>query len=205
MKLPEINVQSSYATNEYGKIFYNTLIAYRPNCPVELGVLNGYSTIYIGMALKYVSENLGHKRCLYSYDIFEDYQYNHGELERVRKLVSDFDLNEYISLNKKDAFEVYKDYEPWQVDFLHVDLSNTGKTFKRIIEQWDPVLRPNGMIMFEGGSEERDNVEWMKKYKKEPIKPAIEKDPEITRRYIYGTYWPFPSLTVLIKKLEKGE
>ena len=52
------------------------------------------------------------------------------------------------------------------------------------------------MILLEGGSAERDNVDWMRRYKKPAIAPALA---EITERYpdwSLNVLQPFPSLTI---------
>ncbi len=68
------------------------------------------------------------------------------------------------------------------------------------MEQWDEKIPVGGIILFEGGTEERDQVEWMTKYKAAPIKPAIENNPIIKARYSYFIYTDFPGLTMLLKR-----
>ena len=52
----------------------------------------------------------------------------------------------------------------------HIDISNTGEIIENVINAY-----PNKTILFEGGSKERDNIEWMVKYKLKPISP-IQKE-----------------------------
>ena len=54
----------------------------------------------------------------------------------------------------------------------------------------------NGIVILEGGSEERDNFEWMKKFNFPKIKPVID---NIKSKYEVHVLQPFPSMT-LIKK-----
>jgi len=54
--------------------------------------------------------------------------------------------------------------------------------------------------LIEGGSIERDNIEWMKKYNCPPIREEIDTNPIISKYYIYGTYFEFPSITVMLRK-----
>jgi hypothetical protein len=62
-----------------------------------------------------------------------------------------------------DYFEWLKN--PESFDLIHLDISNTGDT---ILKTYN--LLPKGsIVMFEGGSIERDNIEWMKKYNATPI------------------------------------
>ncbi len=188
-------MRSSYIENNYDEVFASILTAYKPLLAVELGVLDGYSTLAIGKALK--KNNLAGSH-LYAYDLFEDYPYKHGNKEAVEEeivLVKDF-----VTLEKADAFTVHEKYKDDIVWFLHVDLSNDGDIVKRILEAWTPKLVIGAVVLFEGGTEERDNVEWMKKYNKKPMKPEIESNDIILHNYIFGTYSKFPGLTMLIKK-----
>ncbi len=61
-------------------------------------------------------------------------------------------------------------------------------------------MAPRGILCIEGGSEERDNVEWMKKYNHPSIKEEITNSKILNKCYIYGTYFKFPSLTVGMRK-----
>lgn len=205
MKVRVQTLESSYVENNFGEVFYNTLLAHKPFCAVELGSLHGYSMYHIARALKENSlfhQVHGH---LNAYDLWEDYPYNHGSLSQVEALLKEKKLDEFVSLFKADAFEVYKEYEDNSVEFLHVDISNTGEIFNKIFDQWDSKICCRGLFLFEGGSEERDQVEWMIKYNKTPIRPAILEHSEFNRRYDYGIYLKFPSLMVGIKKLNEGE
>ena len=49
-------------------------------------------------------------------------------------------------------------------DLLHLDISNTGNTIVNIHNKY-----PNSKILFEGGTLERDNIEWMVKYNCRPL------------------------------------
>jgi predicted O-methyltransferase YrrM len=186
---------SSYKENNYGEVFYNLITTYPPSIAVELGVLDGYSLRYIAAGLK--KNKLGH---IDAYDLFEDYEFKHGNQLEVQSMLIKEGLQDYVTLFKGDAFEAYKKYQDNSVYFLHVDVSNTGETVRKIIEQWHPKIVYGGIILFEGGSEERDIIEWMVKYKKEPMKPEIEKNLIINSKYIYGTYLKYPSLTMLMKR-----
>ena len=50
--MKKLNVRSSYIQNDYGKLFQALISVMKPNTCVEIGVLDGYSTIQIGLALK---------------------------------------------------------------------------------------------------------------------------------------------------------
>lgn len=171
---------------------------YKPHLAVELGVLHGYSTLAIleGMKANCHGE-------LHSYDLFEDYPFNHGSMEEVRARIEAAGYpccGVNYQLRKMDAFMVHELYPENSVGFLHVDLSNDGDIVRRIMELWDPKMVYGGIICFEGGTEERDRVEWMVKYGNAAMKPELEKNKIIEDKYVMGTYLEFPGLTVLLKK-----
>ena len=177
-------------------------MGWKPNCQVELGVLDGYSTLHIAQGLKELHQlkyTNGEKK-FKAYDLFEDYKFKHGSKEEVEKMLTDNGVIDYVNVIKGNAYEVYKNHTDKSIDFLHVDISNTGKVLKDILELWHPKIMDKGLILFEGGSEERDCIEWMKKYNAPSIKKEIETNPIITEFYQYGTYFKWPSLTILLRK-----
>jgi hypothetical protein len=52
---------------------------------------------------------------------------------------------------------------------MHLDISNTGDIISQTYNALQDKIKNGSIILFEGGSEERDNVEWMVKYKATPI------------------------------------
>jgi len=192
-------MRSSYIRNNYGAIFEKTVEIFLPHKCVEIGILDGYSLLHIAKGAKKAVEASHHRMNIDAYDIWEDYPYNHGSMEEVRKMLDERGIGEFVTLHKKDAFTVYEDYSDHSVCFLHVDLSNDGEVLRRIVEQWDDKLSFGGLFFFEGGSEERDSVEWMKKYNKKSIRSEIISNPILNKKYIYATYNAFPSLSVFLK------
>ena len=192
-------MRSSYEQNNFGEVLYNIVTAFRPANAVELGVLDGCSSLHIAMALR---DNIkrGVVAQLDSYDLFDDYQYKHGDKAEVEKMLKRENLDTIVNVYKADAFKVHASYQDNRIYFLHVDISNTGDIIRKIMELWHPKMVIGGLILFEGGSAERDKIEWMVKYKMAPIKPEIETNKIINDNYIYGTYLKFPSLTCLLKK-----
>lgn len=193
-------MRSSYVDNNYDAIFEKITQIFLPQRCVELGVLDGYSTLAIAKGIKKAVKLSQHKSHIYSYDIWDDYEYKHGDIEKVRNLIIDNQVEEYVTLFKKNAFEVHEDYEDHTVCLLHIDISNDGDILNFMVDRWNDKLTYGGMLLFEGGSQERDEVEWMIKYNKKPIKPELETNAILNKDYIYGTYLAFPSLTVAIKK-----
>lgn len=193
-------MHSSYITHNYADVFKAIISAFNPVVCVELGVLEGYSAIAIAKGLKDNLEKHAVRGHLNGYDLFDDYPYRHSSIEATLANIDQAGLSEWVSLEKADAFEVHNLYGQNSVHFLHIDLSNTGSTIRTIMDLWDDRMAVGGIICFEGGSEERDRTDWMVKYDLPPIKPELETNPIIENKYIFGTYFKFPSLTCLLKK-----
>ena len=193
-------IRSSYSKNGFGRVFYETIREFPPRLVVELGVLDGYSTLCIAMALFMNFYKDGTIGKLFAFDLWDDYPYKHGDIEEVQKMLERAGVEEFVYLAKGDAFQVAKQFEFGSVHFLHVDISNTGGTFSKVMKFWHERMDMNGVIFFEGGSIERDQIEWMQKFQKSPIRQAIINDGTANSKYIYGTYEEFPSLTVMIRR-----
>jgi len=192
-------MRSSYIENNYGPIFEKTVEIFMPHKCVEIGILDGYSLLHIARGAKNSKERNNHTPIVHAYDIWEDYQYKHGSAVEVQKLLDDNGVDEFVTLHKRDAFKVHEDYDINSVCFLHVDISNDGEILREIVDLWDNKLSFGGLFFFEGGSEERDNIEWAKKHNKKPIRPEIMSNPILNKKYIYATYNAFPSLSVFLK------
>jgi hypothetical protein len=57
-------------------------------------------------------------------------------------------------------------------------------------------IKKDGVIILEGGSKERDEVEWMNKYNKPKITPILKKYKDDLKIKIIGS---LPSLTIILK------
>ena len=120
-------MRSSYIKNNYAPLFELTTEAFLPQKCVELGVLDGYSTLAIARGLKRASIVSNHVSHLHAYDLWEDYPYKHGRMVDVQDALNLSNVSQFVTLYKKDAFDVYKGYEDLSVCLLHVDLSNDGE------------------------------------------------------------------------------
>lgn len=193
-------MKSSYEKHNYAEKFTSIVLAFKPSLCVELGTLHGYSTIAMARGLKRNKELKENAGILHAFDLFEDYPFNNAKQAETQKSIDEAGVPEFIKLHKEDACRAHEHYPNNSVSLLHVDLSNTGEIVRKIMELWDPKMVVGGLILFEGGSKERDQVEWMIKYNKEPIKTELDSNEIIKAKYVYGTYLDFPSLTVLLKK-----
>ena len=190
---------SSYAQNHYGEIFEDIVRTHDVHKIIELGVLYGYSTTHLAKGLSDNKIRLGKQGHLDAYDLWDDYPYRHTTLAGTQRIIDENGLTDFITLNKGDAFEAYKNHPDGSVCMMHVDISNTGETIRKIMAVWDAKVRPGGIILFEGGSVERDNIEWMVKYGKPPIRAELKNNPIIQKSYAVKTYDMFPSVTMLCK------
>lgn len=172
---------SSYEKSNYGDLFSGFMRVYQPKKVVELGTKAGYSAYHMARGLK-----ANGKGRLYCYDLWEKYPYH-----SVPKSVAVKNLRKFkniVTLKQRDAIGVDKLYK--SVDILHVDISNDGEKLGAIIPRW--VNKVRQLIIIEGGSEERDKLNWMIKYKRPPIRPWLQK-------YSHFTFEPFPSVTLINK------
>lgn len=165
MNYIEPYIDSSYRINNIGKTLYETVLKYKPKVIVEFGVLYGYSAICMAQALDYL-QNKGH---IYAYDLWENYKYKHSTKKETLNTIKNHGVDKYIHLwdlyGENDIYSILK-YNDF--DLVHIDISNDGE----IIERCYNILKnTNTIMLFEGGTEERDNVEWMKEYNKTPICP----------------------------------
>ena len=157
------DVYSSYRKNNIGQTLYDIVTKLKPKKIIEIGVLEGYSTISMAQALKDLDEG----GIIYSYDLFENYQYRNCAMDDVWDNVNKYGVQKHVRLH-------YKSFDEWltdmyDFDLLHLDISNDGDIISKIHNKY-----PNQKVIFEGGSVERDNIEWMIKYKKTKITEVQE-------------------------------
>lgn len=163
MKYQNPDIESSYRENDIGKTFYDLVLHHKPKKIVEIGILHGYSTIAMAMALDELGE--GH---IFAYDLFEDYPYKHGSIEGVMKNLKRYGVEKYVTLTKKNFDQWIAQPEPF--DLLHVDISNNGDIIEKLYAAVKKDIERGAIVIFEGGSEERDQVEWMSKYNKRAMR-----------------------------------
>lgn len=190
---------SSYDVNNYGLVFMSLILAKEPLFVVECGVLDGYSTLNIASALKFNYKSKGITSTFFSYDLFDDYEYRHGNYKDVSNMLNSNDLMFHYNLVKCDAFEASKNHKDDTIDFLHFDISNDGDILLKMLDVWGKKIRTDGIIAFEGGSIERDQG-WIKKYNKKPIRPELLNNPEVYNNWSIQIFEEYPSLTLMWRK-----
>ncbi|HAT68012.1 MAG: hypothetical protein A2481_02005 [Candidatus Yonathbacteria bacterium RIFOXYC2_FULL_47_9] len=169
-------IESSYSENDLGRTLYDLVLKHKPKKIVEFGILYGYSTVAMAMALDEVGA--GH---IYANDLFEDYSFKHGTKEEVQNNIDRYGLTKYVTLGKKNFDEWLK--QPEEFDLLHVDVSNKGDTIERLYEAVKGQVARGAIVVFEGGSKERDNVEWMLKYNSKKIRDTAVPFEVIDKRF----------------------
>jgi len=174
-------MNSSYNNKvTFGDILNSIVFTLNPKKIVEIGILEGFS-------LQRFAESSNSNTIIHAYDIFEQFNGNHAKKDSLISLFKDYDN---VSINYGDFYEVHKTIN--NVDLIHIDIANNGDVFEYAIKNYLPKLSENGIMIMEGGSEQRDQVEWMIKYNKPKIQPVVKK-------YGLKVVGTFPSITIIKK------
>jgi spermidine synthase len=146
---------------------------------VEFGILDGFS---LRCLEKYTKDAK-----ITAYDIFEDFNGNHAVEERVRRDFADT----RVDIRRGDLYDVLPKMEEKSIDVLHVDIANDGDVYEFVLKHSNKV-KAGGIILMEGGTKDRDGVDWMVKYDKRKIKPVIDACP-----FPHATVGTVPSMTII--------
>ena len=178
-------MKSSYNNSITYKEFLDGLVFCKnPKTIVEFGILEGLS-------LNSFIENSGPSCKIKAYDIFEEFNGNGANKDQLLKR---FAKHENIMIEYGDYYKKYTEIEDSSIDILHIDIANNGDVLEFTIEHYLPKLSKNGLLIFEGGSNERDNIEWMNIYNKPKIRPIIDK---YKNKYKFLTIGNIPSITLI--------
>lgn len=182
-------MRSSYKNYDlnYGELIQTILYLNQPKTILEIGILDGYSL------MNFINATDSSLTKIKAYDIFEKFNGNHSHEASIREM---FKNNENVEINYGDFYEVHKTINNRELDLIHIDIANNGDTYEYAIEHYLPKLAENGIMLLEGGSKERDEVEWMIKYNKPKIYPILEK---YTKIYNIKNIGRLPSLTLISK------
>lgn len=156
---PDIN--SSYRQKEMGRFLYDSVVESNAKTIVDMGILDGYSTVCLALAAKATGG------VVYAYDLFDDYEYTNSNYNVVLKNLEKYSVSEFVVLEKK-SFDDWLDEKPI-FDVLHVDISNTGDVIESLYINFKSGLEMGSRIFFEGGSKERDFQDWMIDYNMKKI------------------------------------
>jgi len=137
-----------------GEILYDAVLEESAKIIVDIGILNGYSTVCLARAAKHTGGRV------YAYDLFDDYQYNSADIEQVKHNLALYNVSDVVDIKKMSLDDWLK--EKQEFDILHVDVSNTGETIEKL---YDQLSCRTGRVFFEGGSLTRDiKQDWVNKY-----------------------------------------
>ena len=178
-------MNSSYKKKiDFGDIISTITFLKNPKKIVEFGILEGFSL------MKFV-ENSNKTTSIDAYDIFEKFNGNHAVKDKLDSI-----FNQYTNVNiqEGDFYEGFKEYPDKSIDILHIDIANNGEIYEFVFNNYVQKIADNGVILLEGGSETRDNIEWMIKYNKPKIQPVLEK---YKHKYNIKVIGAFPSITMI--------
>lgn len=179
---------SSYENKtDFGEVISTITFIKNPEKIVECGILKGYS-------LSKFVENSTPQTSIDAYDIFDKFNGNHAIKE---KIIEKFSSYKNVNISYGDFYKVLKKYPDKSIDILHIDIANNGDVYEHMFQNYINKIKDDGIIIMEGGSEKRDNIEWMLKYNKPKIMPVIKK---YNNLYNIKTIGNMPSITIIKNK-----
>lgn len=182
-------ITSSYKKNDFHLLFFSLTRLLKPTICLELGVLSGFSLISMALGVK-----LNGYGNVLGVDLFEDYPYNNAYFFNVQETIKKTGVNKICNITKALAKGyTFGDMVP---DLLHVDLSNDGDIFCKYFESYKKHVKL--CMIFEGGSLERDKVEWMQKYSHSQIAPVVHRKLQ-TSTFDSIIITAFPSMTIIFQ------
>lgn len=169
MKYANILPQHKYPWLE---TLYSMILDIKPTTIIEYGTEHGGTAIVMGLALKQLYEAEQHKGIIYTYDTFE--KQSKGEIGSSPNYnsaitnINSYGLQEYVKVDYGDFFE-FCDRPNKEFDLLYFDIDNDGE---KVLEMYNGCLdniKKGSVVIFEGGSQVRDDVEWMNSLNKVKI------------------------------------
>jgi len=144
----------SHGKYKWLPLLYNFINQLKPKKVIELGPATGYTTITMAQSLK---DNIGNTPPIYgghinSYDIWDDRYW--GTQENCQKEINEWGVQEFVTLKHLDFYDWLKTEE--EFDFLYFDIDNNGEKLLTLYEHTKEQIENGSVIIFEGGSVERD-------------------------------------------------
>ena len=179
-------MNSSYQNKDidYGELLEAFTLSKNPTSILEIGILDGYSLQHFIKSTNPQTTNIA------AYDIFDQFIGNHANEAELKER---FKNNSNVSIKYGDFYELHKELKS-QIDVIHIDIANNGDTYEYAIQHYLPKLSATGIMLLEGGSKERDEIEWMRKYNKPKIQSILQK---YSSDYTIRTFGTHPSLTLI--------
>lgn len=182
-------LKSSYNNSNlsYSHMFQTLVASVNPKRVVEFGILKGYS-------LQCFADFCADECKIDAYDIFEKFNGNGANKNEICNM---FSKSNNINIGELDFYIGWKNYMDKSIDILHIDIANNGDVYRFVIDKYLQKISDNGVIILEGGSEERDNVEWMTKYNKPSINDYLTELSVNRKDLIVSTINVYPSMTII--------
>lgn len=181
-------MNSSYNNKiNFGDIISSVTFLKKPQKIVECGILEGYS-------LNKFIWNSDTDTEIFAYDIFDKFNGNHAIKDKIIKQFSPY---KNVNIEYGDFYNVFKLHENKSIDILHIDIANNGDVYEFMFQNYVDKLKDDGIILMEGGSFQRDIIEWMVKYNKPQINPVLNK---YSDKFYIKTIGQIPSITIIKKK-----
>lgn len=168
----------------YGEFIESIIQVIQPKNILEIGILDGYS---LNSMISSSSENTQ----ICAYDLFDEFNGNHSNKD---EMVNKFINNKNVKISYGDFYILHTQLQD-KYDIIHIDIANTGEVLDYVMTYYYPKLTNHGIIIFEGGSVYRDQVEWMTKYNKTSIFDSIQKYTQ--KGMNIKTYGNMPSITLI--------
>jgi len=169
MKYIHILPQHKYPWLE---VLYSMVLDIKPKVIVEYGTEHAGTAIVMGLALKELYEKKQHKGTVHTYDTFQ--QQSKGEIGSSPSYniavqnIQRYGLQDYIKVDRGDFFE-FCDRPNKDFDLLYFDIDNDGDKVLEMYKGCVENIKQGSVVIFEGGSQVRDDVEWMNRLNKTKI------------------------------------
>lgn len=180
---------SSYIKNNFDLVLKAICFIQKPKKIVEFGILDGFS-------LNCFAESCDRDTIIEAYDLFEDFPYNSSD---YNKTLNTFSIYNNVIIHKANFYNQYLNFEKESIDILHIDIANDGNVYEFALNNYMEKISKNGIMILEGGSEERDEYDWMIKYKKRKINPFLK---SINDKFNIKIIDKFPSMTIIKKNYD---
>lgn len=147
-------------------ILYNIVLFLKPKKIIEFGTEHGGTAITMALALKELYEDESHIGHIHTYDTFgiqskgsigsnPNFQHAIYNIKNYKP-----DISNIISVNRGDFFEFNKSVDK-EYDLLYFDIDNDGDKLLEMYLNNISNIQKGSVVIFEGGSQVRDNVTWM--------------------------------------------
>ena len=176
-------MKSSYTSKiDFGDVIATLVFMINPRRIVEFGILEGFS-------LSRMIESCSDDCKIDAYDIFDKFNGNSANKAMIESAFSP-----RATIHEGDYYKQWELFEDGSIDILHIDIANDGDTYETAIDRYMGKMAVGGVMILEGGSEERDKLDWMVKYNKRKIVPVL-------KGYggRYKTIESYPSMTIIMK------